>query len=298
MRVFFRYDFFFLAFYAMLIVLVGVLVYFMTGRIESLFALLLLLAFYLVLALKKPLHRRRAARADFPGEWHEFLLAGSSYFRGLDARGRERFERDVRLFLAETRIVGTGGVPVSWRTRLLVAAGAAAMLHGCPDREPPLHDGITVYPGHAFDRNYRAGKGNIAGQAPERGPLLVAEKSLHEGFAQSGDGANVLIHELAHYFDLEARKGGLKIVLADGRMCSWGEAVDLEFRAHNFTASVLSAYAAQNEAEFFAVASEMFFENPWPLHAAHPGLFEILREFYGQDPRPVLSGQRFAGPTA
>jgi len=293
MRVLPRFELFFLAFYTSLITLVGALVFFMTGRSETLLLASLLLALYLVLALGKPLRRRRAARAELPGEWREFLLAQSPFYRGLEDKGRAGFERDVRLFLAETRVAGTGGAPVSWQSRLLVAAGAAAMLHGRPDQEPPLRDGVTVYPGHAFDRNYRAGKGNIAGQAPAGGPLLVAEKSLREGFADGHDGYNVIIHELAHYFDHEAGKGGLKVVVAEGGEMDWREAIGDEYRKHDFAASALDPYAAQNRAEFFACASEVFFEKPRHLAGTHPDLFSLLVEFYGQDPRTtIIKGDR------
>jgi Mlc titration factor MtfA (ptsG expression regulator) len=290
MRVVPRLEIPFLAIRALLIAAAGIAILLMTGRTAALPLLLLLLAAYLALALRRPLRRRRAARAPFPGERREFLLACSPFFRGLDPGGRERFERDVRLFLAETRIAGTGGAPVSWQAKLLVAAGAAAMLHGRPDWEPPLRDGVTVYPGFAFDRNYRAGKGNIAGQAPAGGPLLVAEKSLLEGFAGERDGFNVIIHELAHYFDLEARTGGWRLVVAGSGETPWSEAIDREYAAHDFAASVLSDYASQNEAEFFACACEMFFEDPRRLAGAHPGLFALLGEFFNQDTRATLGG--------
>ncbi|MCU0275353.1 MAG: zinc-dependent peptidase [Acidobacteria bacterium] len=288
MRVLPPFGAFFTAVYALLIVLTGALLFWLSGRLEVLILLLLALALYLSLALRRLLRRRRAVRGEFPGDWRELLLSRSPFYRGLDRQGRARFESDVRLFLAETLIAGIGGAPVSWQSMLLIAAAAAAMLHGRPDWEPPLRDGITVYPGYAFDRNYRPGKGNIAGQAPAGGPLLVAAKSLEEGFAGEVDGYNVILHELAHYFDLEARKAGARIV-AGGQETSWSEAVEQEFGAHNFAASVLSDYAAQNEAEFFACASEMFFENPKRLAAAHPTLHLLLSEFYGQDPSRVLN---------
>ena len=222
-----------------------------------------------------------------PNEWREYLLFHSAYFRGLDESGRMRFERDVSLFLADVRISGIGGGSLAWPTRLLIAAGAAAMLHGRPEWEQPLVDGVTVYPGSSFDRNYRINRGNIAGQAPWRGPMLIAEESLKQGFADVADGTNVLVHELAHFFDREARKSGLRLRLRSGTV-DWAEAIAGEWARHDHETSILPAYAAQNEAEFFAVASEMFFENPGPLQDAHARLFEMLREFYRQDPRRVL----------
>jgi len=290
MRIIPPYNLFFMILYALLIPLVGTLVYFMSGRKEVLLIMPLLFALYLALSSREPLRRQRAARAGISPEWREFLLSRSAYFRGLDKDGRMRFERDVRLFLVDVRISGIGGRSLSWPIRLLIAAGAAAMLHGRPDWEPPLVDGVTVYPGMSFDRNYQVKKGNIAGQAPAGGPMLLAEGSMMQGFADAEDGFNVLIHELAHFFDREARKAGLKLRLRSGTV-AWAEAITREWQRHDHGTSILSAYAAQNEAEFFAVASEMFFENPRPLHDAHPGLFEILREFYQQDPRQVLASR-------
>ncbi|MBN2346184.1 MAG: zinc-dependent peptidase [Candidatus Aminicenantes bacterium] len=288
MRVVPRYDLLFLVLYALLIPLAAAVVWVAVGRVEVLGAALVILATYLAFSLRRPLRRRRAAWSPFPGEWRRFLLERSPYFRGLDEEGRERFACDVRLFLAETRVAATGGAPVTWKTRLLVAAGAAAMLHGRPDWEPPLGDGVTVYPGHAFDHNYRPGRGAIAGQAPERGPLLIAEKSLLDGFADGRDGVNVLVHELAHYFDLEARKGGLRIATDRARPVPWAEAIDDAYLRHDFSRSPLPDYAVQNEAEFFACASEMFFEDPGRLGDSCPRLFALLAEFYGQDVRTVL----------
>ncbi len=293
MRVVPAYDVVFIAIYALLIPLVGGAACVISGRPEMLVLALLMLCAYLALALRRPMRRRLAARAPFPEEWLEFLLARSRFFRGLDPAGRSRFERDVRLFLAETRVAGIGGAPVSWGTRLLVAAGAATMLHGRPEWEPPIADGVTVYPGYAFDRDYRPGKGNIAGQAPAGGPLLIAEKSLIEGFAGERDGTNVMLHELAHYFDLEARKGGMKLPAAAGGSAPWPEVIAREYGRHDFSASVLHVYAARNEAEFFAVASEMFFEDPRLLRQSHPGLYAVLAAFYRQD---VGSVTRVAAP--
>ncbi len=289
MRIIPRYDLFFDAFYSLLILVVGAMIFLISGEPAVWLCVPPLLALYLISVLKRPWRRRRAALQPFPPQWHGFLSVHSAYFRGLGDDERRCFERDVRLFLAEVRISGIGGKSLAWQTRLLIAAGAAAMLHGRPDWEPPLPDGVTVYPGLSFDRNYRVAKGNIAGQAPPRGPLLIAEESLLRGFADPADGTNVLVHELAHFFDREVRKSGAKFPERAAAAVPWAEVLEREWRDHDHGASILPAYAAQNESEFFAVASEVFFEIPWRLQAAHPGLFAILREFYGQDTREVLA---------
>jgi len=290
MQIISKTDVIFVIFYALLMPLIGALVFYISGRVIIFVMTLPLLAVYLWLTLKRPLRRRRAAGMVFPALWREFLFFHSAYYRGLDEDAKKRFERDIGLFFSENNIAAIGGAEVDWQTRLLIGAGVATMLHGRPEWEPPLQDGVTVYPGMSFDRNYRIEKGNIAGQAPERGPLLIAEESLKQGFAKPNDGHNVLIHELAHFFDREQRKiGGRYRRLARSRHDdSWVGSLSREWDKHLRHGSILPSYAALNEAEFFAVACEMFFENPWPLQTAHPELYEFLRDFFNQDPRQVL----------
>jgi Mlc titration factor MtfA (ptsG expression regulator) len=290
MQIFSKMDKVFVAFYALLFPLVGALVFFISGQVIVLFAMPLALALYLLLALKKPLRRRQAAGMPMALSWREFLFSHSAYFRGLNNEAKIKFERDIAIFLSDGNTAGIGGTEVSWQTRLLIGAGVASMLHGRPEWEPPLPDGVTVYPGLSFDQNYQVKKGNIAGQAPERGPLLIAEESLLQGFANPSDGRNVLIHELAHFFDREQRKigGRYQRWSGSGGRDSWAEIMTREWREHTRCGSILPSYAALNEAEFFAVACEMFFENPRPLHAAHPELYQVLQKFFNQDPRQIL----------
>jgi hypothetical protein len=280
----------FILFYSLLIPLVGLLLFIISGQAIVLFFMLPLLAIYLWSALRKPRRRQRAARASLPTSWREYLLSHSPYYRGLDGEAKKYFERDIRLFLSDNSIAAIGGAEVSWQTCLLIGAGVASMLHGRFEWEPPLPDGVTVYPGMSFDRNYRVEQGNIAGQAPERGPLLIAEESLKQGFADQSAGRNVLIHELAHYFDREQRKisGRYRPLTRRQQDDSWAGSLSREWRKHLQHGSILPDYAALNEAEFFAVACEMFFETPWPLQIAHPELYEMLRDFFNQDPRQFL----------
>ncbi len=289
MQIISKTDTVFIVFYSLLIPLVGALFFAISGQAIALFMVALLMAIYLKSVLPKPLRRRKAAGMPFPLSWRDFLIANSAYFRGLDDQGKALFERDIVLFLSDNTITAIGGADVAWQTRLLIGAGVAQMLHGRPRWEPPLPDGITVYPGLSFDGNYQTEKGNIAGQAPERGPLLITEENLKRMPADLGAGRDVLVHELAHFFDREHRlAGGYLRRSRPGRGATWAGFMTLEWRRHLQYGSILPSYAALNEAEFFAVACEMFFANPGPLHAAHPELYAVLREFFNQDPRQVL----------
>ena len=116
---------------------------------------------------RKPRRRRRAARAAFPRRMARIFAWRARPISAAWTKTAGRASSATSACSWPRRASpASAAQPVSWQTRLLVAAGAAAMLHGRPEWEPPLADGVTVYPGYSFDRNYRAGKGNIAGQAP------------------------------------------------------------------------------------------------------------------------------------
>ena len=48
--------------------------------------------------------------------------------------------------------------------------------------------------------------------------------------------------------------------------------------------SDINPYALTNEAEFFAVAAEYFFEKPDKLQQKHPELYQLLTQIFEQDP--------------
>src|SRR5438445_13353805 len=48
--------------------------------------------------------------------------------------------------------------------------------------------------------------------------------------------------------------------------------------------SLLDHYGSVNEVEFFAVASECFFEQPLEMKREHPDLYSVLGRYYRQDP--------------
>ena len=159
MQIISRTDAAFVVFYSLLIPLVGALLFVISDQALVLVVIPLLLAAYLRTVLRKPLRRRRAAAVPLPPAWRDFLTVHSAYYRGLDVEGKKKFELDIVLFLSDGTIAAIGGTHVAWEVRLLIGAGVAAMLHGRPGWEAPLPDGVTVYPGASFDRNYQVEKG-------------------------------------------------------------------------------------------------------------------------------------------
>lgn len=237
------------------------------------------------------LRRRRLVAQPFPAPWRTLLERRVDFYRQLDEPSRAHFENDVRIFLAEQRIYavhGSEGV-VDDEIRLLIASSAAMLGHGMPAYEWPRLRDIVVYP-RSFDEEY-SGEGhdpNIAGMVHAQGPILYSARDLRLGFRRH-DGHNVGIHELAHVLDLaDGRADGVPIGASWSSTAPWLEVVSDRLKKLHRTRgagrSPLREYAGTNEAEFFAVAVESFFERAQLLRDKDPELYAMLREYFGQDP--------------
>lgn len=245
---------------------------------------------YIALAMKKEIRRFRVVRKEFPRDWIHIVRKYSKFYNFLDDTGKKQFEKDIAIFLSEHNVRGIKGEEVDLWIKVLVAVGVATIMHGRQDWEPPFSDGVVVYPGKTFDPEYNLHKGQIAGQAGERRPLLVTKEILEKSFRDPEDGYNSLIHEIAHYFDFENPfSSGLPVIGGDKkRILEWVSVMENEREKVNRGESFLCAYAGTNEAEFFAVATEYFFERPDVMVNENPELYELLKDFYNIDMQKIF----------
>jgi len=209
------------------------------------------------------------------------------FYQRLDPDGQRRFRHAVRYFLLDQTITGVG-IKVDDELRALVAASAVILSFGMPEYEWDATRDIVVYP-DAFDEDYTIGKGKgRLGQVSRQGPIIFSARALRLGFARSNDGHNVGLHEFAHVLDFEdGEVDGLPSHLNWAAIRPWLEEMkvlmerrDRAGRRHQ----VLRDYGYTNEAEFFACATEMFFEQPGRLEAKAPELFALMADFYRQRP--------------
>jgi MtfA peptidase len=239
----------------------------------------------------KFVRRARLLARPFPEAWRDVLRQRVAFYRTLDDAGRRRFEDDVRIFLSEQsiqRVVPGRPGPtddVDDETRLLIAASAAMLVHGWPSFQWPRVRDILVYPG-SFDEEYASG-GDVVGMVHAQGPILFSSRDLRTGFRRPTDGHNVGLHELAHVLDLtsghaDGAPAGAEWVTT----APWMKVIHdrLKKARRGKGPSALRGYAATNEAELFAVAVEVFFEQPARLQARDPQLYAMLAEYFGQDP--------------
>lgn len=244
--------------------------------------------FLLVLAalLRKALRRMRAIRNELPAEAREWMEEKVALYRNLGREECERFERDVKIVLAEWTFEGVGGVEVTDRLKIAVAAGAALLLHGRPDWELPSRQTVLFYP-ERFDSDYLADdSAHFDGMAHQQGPIILSVQAMEESWADSSDGSNVVLHELAHLLDYENEfADGVPSLVDPGSAVAWQELVRKEMRRIRIGRSLLRRYGAKDPAEFFAVAVENFFERPDALQGRHPELFAALKALFNLDPR-------------
>ncbi|WP_046246776.1 M90 family metallopeptidase [Hymenobacter terrenus] len=240
--------------------------------------------------------RRRtdALAEEFPAAWRQILSERVAFYLSLTKREKARFEKQVQVFLASTRITGVQ-TEVDDTTRLLVAASALIPVFGFPDWEYSNLGEVLIVP-DAWQQDNDPTKeikplqGTLLGSVQNfqnQHYMRLSKASLEQGFRDALDRQNVGIHEFAHLLDeADGEIDGLpKAALPPELLHPWAEVMQREIAAIQAGKSEINPYAATNEAEFFAVVTEYFFEKPEKLQENHPELYELLSRAFRQNPK-------------
>src|SRR5213079_3598767 len=217
--------------------------------------------------------------------------------RSLTPDERARLLRLVQVFLADKHFEGCGGLTLTEEMKVTIAAGACLLLLHLEGPCYPTLRTVLVYP-HGFVPTLASPPrtGEIAqppvpliGESWGDGVVVISWDDAVRGAQDASDGSNVVLHEFAHQLDSEDGVGGGEPVLPGSAVRTWGRVLSEEYQRLRADVaadrdSVLDGYGATNKAEFFAVATETFFEKPVELERDHPELYAQLRRFYGQDP--------------
>lgn len=232
---------------------------------------------------RKAARRREVLSRPFPPSWQDFLSSHYALYRRLPRPLRERFESDVSIFLTEQRITGIG-IEASEELKLLVAASAVTLSVGWPDYEWSQLSEVLLYPDD-FDRDYRFGEREMAGQAHPWGTIILSVPSLLRSFNVPDDGYHVGLHEFAHLLDVEGTHfDGIPPGLDSRRAEEWVALQKREIEQLREGRSVLDPYGAESPVEFLAVAVEAFFERPLDMRQSHRQLYRMLSSCFGIDP--------------
>ncbi len=293
MKVSYRREIVFKFIYLALIIITGSFLSFYSSGFTVPMITIGVSVIYILVSFKKEIKRYGQLKKEFPTEWKTIIKKYSEFYNYLDEKGKVIFENDIVIFLSDYGIRGIRGEEVDLKTKVLIAIGVATILHGRPEWEPPFRDGVVVYPGETFDKEYKLHKGQIAGMAGDRRPLLITKEILEKSFLYPEDGYNSLLHEIAHYFDFEnPMLMGVPVIGSGKREVErWMEIMEKERNKVIEGRSFLRSYAGTNEAEFFAVATEFFFEKPDSMYKNNPDLYNVLLGFYNVDTKKILSSR-------
>lgn len=225
---------------------------------------------------------------DVPAKWKTILNQKVLFYQNLDDQGKRRFEADVYQFLNAVTINGVQ-TEVTIEDRLLVAGSAVIPLFGFPAWTYTHLDEVILYPS-SFDRNFNIGSKEeiitgMVGNGPMEGKMILSKPSLHTGFDIVNDKRNVGIHEFVHLFDKET--GAVDGIPPGFEQKSyalpWLDFINSKTNDIVANRSDIDGYATTNRQEFFAVASEYFFERPHLLKKKHPKLYGQLVKVFNQE---------------
>ncbi len=246
----------------------------------------------------KKRRRRRIAEQPFSDEWLAIINKNVPFYRLLPPADQAELQRHIQIFIAEKQFEGCGGLQITDEIKVTISAQACILLlHRQTDYYPGLPS-ILVYPRSYVAHSAKFLAGGIMSEGPDirlgeswhRGSVVLSWDDVRRSAADINDGQNVVFHEFAHQLDSTGAKGDSSPVLrSHSTFASWARIMEKDFEklqrdvTHN-RATLLNKYGAVNPAEFFAVATEYFFEKSQELQSHHPELYEELKRFYQQDP--------------
>jgi hypothetical protein len=240
------------------------------------------------------------ARA-IPDAWRTMLEANVPYYRVLPVADRRELEGHVSVLLEEKRFEGCRGMEITDTVCVTIAGHAAILLlHRDTDYYPLLHS-ILVYPtAYLVSTETPLGEGVVVhgteprvGESWQAGLVILSWEDVELATTELG-GDNVILHEFAHQLDAEdGDTAGTPRLRERHQRTHWSRVLSQEYEAlcdalDRGEMTVIDEYAAESPAEFFAVTTECFFEQPHELCEKHPALYAALAGFYCQDPAKIV----------
>jgi len=252
--------------------------------------------------------RARLARQPFPQAWRRVLRKRVPLVAKLPADLQLKLKQRMQVFLAETVFIGCAGLRVNDEMRVTIAAQACLLLLGRPEAAFDRLRQVLLYPGAFIVDRVHSGAAGVqreerrvlSGESWQQGQVILSWQDVVAGAADASDGHNVVIHEFAHQLDqANGPANGAPLLGTRAQSRRWSQVMQAEFDALHArlargqwaepgtpeaSPGLLNPYGATDPAEFFAVTSEVFFEQPQALLDQHPALYQVLSEAYGQHP--------------
>ncbi|MES2702157.1 MAG: M90 family metallopeptidase [Bacteroidota bacterium] len=242
----------------------------------------------MILGLLGAYFRKKKAKSgpQFPATSKQLLLEHVPFYAALDSGQKAQFETRVTDFLETVSIRGID-TEAEELDKVLIAAGAIMLLFSFPDWKYNNLNEVLLYK-DTFNKEYetdgadRSVLGMVGDGAMHR-MMLISRPSLRASFAHGKDGHNTILHEFAHLIDkADGVVDGMPEYLLDRPyLAPWAKHMHATIQEMISRKSPdINIYGATNEAEFFAVVTEYFFERPKQLQENHPELYDMLELMY------------------
>jgi Mlc titration factor MtfA (ptsG expression regulator) len=245
--------------------------------------------------------RKKLTQALFPSSWEAIIRRNVAHCGMLNEVRQAHLRALTQVFIVEKNWEGAGGLELADEIRVTISDQACLLLLGLPHDFYRNVDSIIVYPSTVIPPQRDPGffehtvapvapEHPILGQAFRQGPVIIIWDAALRGGRHPDSGHNVVYHEFAHKLDMLVGAAAGKPPLCDRAeyrdwvlTCS-REYLRLKRDTEKGKKSFLDAYGATSEAEFFAVTTEQFFDQPRSMQAHAPDLYRVLQEYYRQDP--------------
>ncbi|SDD90802.1 hypothetical protein SAMN05421636_102288 [Pricia antarctica] len=233
----------------------------------------------------------RKKEEPFPKHWHSLLEKNVLFYHNLSKGRQVVFQQRMMQFLSEVYIDGVQ-LELQELDKILIAASAIIPIFGFEEWHYTNLSGILLYSDYfngdlEFDGNGESRNiAGLVGNGRFEKQMILSRKALYHGFENSNDKSNTAIHEFVHLIDKmdDFTDGIPERLLKHGYTIPWLKLIHKEMEAINDNHSDIRKYGGTNEAEFFAVASEYFFERPDLLEKKHPELYKMLVQCFKQKP--------------
>lgn len=242
--------------------------------------------------------RKRLKHRPFPALWNAIIENNLPIYLRLYPTEYRRLQGHIQVFLVEKQFIGCAGLQITEEMKLTIAAVACLLLLNERGEYFPKLRSILIYPSTYFVNetiatgNYVVEERRVArlGESWTKDQVILSWEQVKQDTHNWNDGHNVVLHEFTHQLDQEDGKAeGVPILPRKSDYLIWARVMTEAYQqlCHDVqqgVKTVMNSYGATNPAEFFAVATETFFEKPQQLLKQHPALYQLLQHYYQLDP--------------
>jgi Mlc titration factor MtfA (ptsG expression regulator) len=243
--------------------------------------------------------RNRLRQMPFPHEWQQVIHQNVAGWQRMTSAEQSKIRGDVLVLAREKNWEGCQGLEMTDEIKVTISTHIGILCLGFVDEYFDKVKSVLVYPDAYVARQHTMTQAGIVlegnshrlGEAWYRGPVILSWQDVLEDGLRDADGHNLVFHEFAHQLDMQNGRvaDGVPPMERQSDYQRWQLVFDREFQTHVQRCQsgqhvLIDCYGATSRAEFFATATECFFERPANLLRQHRELYDILADYYHQNP--------------